>query len=57
MRVRLKQAATVVVPDIGHHYFPAGAEVEIPDEHFDPATHEKIDATPLEPLPTEETHE
>jgi hypothetical protein len=44
--VRLRQAATVLLKDIGHHWHPAGAEVEIPDEHFDPALHEDLSPPP-----------
>lgn len=51
MRVRLLQSATVVLPDIGQHWFGAGEIVDIPDEHFDPATHEKVDAEAVAPVP------
>lgn len=48
MRVRLKQSATIIVKDIGELWQPVGAEVDIPDDHFDAAIHE--DLTP--PAPT-----
>jgi hypothetical protein len=43
MKVRLKKPATVVT-EIGHHWQPAGAEVEIPDDHFDAEMHESLEA-------------
>jgi hypothetical protein len=42
MKVRLKSAATVADPVHGTHWHPAGAEVEIPQEHYDSALHENL---------------
>jgi hypothetical protein len=51
MLVRLKAAATVLLPNIGEHWCPAGSEVEIPDDHFDEALHEEVVAPPPPPVP------
>jgi hypothetical protein len=56
VKVRLKKPATLVA-EVGHHWHPAGAEVEIPDEHFDPDLHEELleaDAAAAGPQPLEE---
>jgi hypothetical protein len=51
MKVRLKVAATVADPVHGTHWHPAGAEVEIPHEHYDAALHENLEIpAPDEPL-------
>lgn len=46
MRVRLKQAATVIVKDLGEVWFPVGGETDIPDASFDPAFHEDLSPSP-----------
>jgi hypothetical protein len=58
VKVRLKAAATVKDPVHGTHWHPAGAEVDIPHEHYDAALHENLEVPaadePLEVEPLEE---
>ena len=46
--VILRTAATVLP---FHHWFPAGTEVQIPEEHFDPEFHTEVAPAAGEPAP------